>query len=343
MDAVGDLELLLYCDLGNRDSKLAIPSWVPDWGSMERIAMPFPPAFADCLWPSEVQRSKPEDDRTLKAKGVQMDTVMEVIELHFSDARYLRWQDVLELQRVANCSNLTDMYVGSGMLVDALFRTFNAGFYRERYDPPVASLLSEKEGRFAFSKLMECTSTCFRHDIRGNTKIRRYLSQVLYYMKGRSFVVTEGGSIGIAPKATRPGDWVCILLGCNIPLVIRPVERGNSIQTYTTDEKEISRFQIVGATYINTAMTGEAFLGPLPDHYRLVIKLDSGKQCFRMSFFNKHTSKTQWADPRWKDVLGEKYEELLKIKDLNEKDRKTVWEREALKARGTELRWFDFV
>ena len=331
MEVFGSLRMLQFCDIGNRNPELALPSWVPDWSSMGNAAEPIQFAMAHCSWPGQYQRSMREGGRLLEAKGVDIDSIVDVIELRIVGNEKSFWTDVMELQRVATCNTLTNMYVGNGRLVDALCRTFCMDNFRELYEPPPSYLVSEKEGRFAFSKLLGGPSKSFKNDVLDDRGTQLYLSTVFEYAKNRSFLITKAGYIGLAPKATRPGDRVCVLLGCASPLVIRPVG-ADSI-----------KFQVVGEAYVDSAMSGEAFLGPLPDHYRYVAKFDIENGYHREAFFDRHTLKTQWEDPRWKYLLGEDYEQRLELNGMTKKNKEAVMRTEALKARGVELRWFELV
>jgi hypothetical protein len=43
---------------------------------------------------------------------------------------------------------------------------------------------------------------------------------------GRRFLVTEEGYIGLAPNIAQKGDIVCVLLGGEVPFVLRPLKDG---------------------------------------------------------------------------------------------------------------------
>ncbi|KAI0400152.1 heterokaryon incompatibility protein-domain-containing protein [Xylaria palmicola] len=61
------------------------------------------------------------------------------------------------------------------------------------------------------------------------------------------FCVTEHGRFSQVPLRSEPGDRVCVLLGGDVPFVIRPTGRG----TYT----------VVGECYVDGVMDGEIFEG----------------------------------------------------------------------------------
>jgi hypothetical protein len=61
---------------------------------------------------------------------------------------------------------------------------------------------------------------------------------------GRAFAVTESGYYGLVPGITRPGDQVCVLMGLDVPFVLRP-----------TSER---RFRLLGEAHVQWLMNGEA-------------------------------------------------------------------------------------
>ncbi|MCJ1288156.1 hypothetical protein MMC26_007511 [Xylographa opegraphella] len=331
MEAFGDLDLLRQCDLGNRSTGLELPTWVPDWGSMENVPLPIPFAMADCSSPGEYQRREREGGGILEAMGVHFDSIKEVIGFDFIGTRDSRYEDVMELQRVASSYPLTNTYIGGGMLVEALCRTFHLNIFRDSWDPPVSSEISEQEGRDAFSKILKTTPESFKENLDDDAVAQKYTDTVVKYAKGRSFIVTENGYVGLAPVATQPGDQVCVLLGCITPLVIRPVGA------------DPTQFQVVGEAYVDCAMTGEAFIGPLPDHFKNLQKLDTERGYHRQAFLDERTSEAQWEDPRWSRVLGEDFEQRLELKGMTEEEEKACMMREVVKARGMEPQRFELV
>ena len=60
---------------------------------------------------------------------------------------------------------------------------------------------------------------------------------------GRVLVTTDGGCFGMGPGRAQPGDEICVLLGCSIPLVIR---------------RNGEEFELIGECYLKDFMNGEA-------------------------------------------------------------------------------------
>ncbi|KAI0476378.1 heterokaryon incompatibility protein-domain-containing protein [Xylariaceae sp. FL0804] len=81
-------------------------------------------------------------------------------------------------------------------------------------------------------------------------------------MKFRRLLTTAGaGYAGVGPCDTEPGDVVAVLLGCSVPLLLRPAARGGHT--------------VVGEVYLHGVMHGEAMHGlvsryPKPHVFRLV-------------------------------------------------------------------------
>jgi len=64
-------------------------------------------------------------------------------------------------------------------------------------------------------------------------------------IRRRRLIVTEDGYIGAAPAETVVSDLVCVLFGCSVPVVLRPI----------TDADE---FTLIGECYVYGFMDGEA-------------------------------------------------------------------------------------
>ena len=71
---------------------------------------------------------------------------------------------------------------------------------------------------------------------------------------GRAFFVTNDNHMGLAPGETRLEDQVCIIHGCRVPFIIRPIELRK------IDGEKIKRkiYVLVGECYVYGYMDGEA-------------------------------------------------------------------------------------
>ncbi|KAH0558888.1 hypothetical protein GP486_004482 [Trichoglossum hirsutum] len=62
--------------------------------------------------------------------------------------------------------------------------------------------------------------------------------------EGRSFLITQRGYYCLGPWIAEPGDLCCVLLGANVPFVLRKTDKEN-------------HYRLVGETYIHGLMRGE--------------------------------------------------------------------------------------
>jgi len=76
---------------------------------------------------------------------------------------------------------------------------------------------------------------------------REAASRAVRVMAWRRLVTTGHGYLGIVPAATQAGDVIAILVGCNMPLVLRPKALQDAIQC----------FSVIGECYVHGIMSGE--------------------------------------------------------------------------------------
>jgi hypothetical protein len=65
-------------------------------------------------------------------------------------------------------------------------------------------------------------------------------------MEGKVLVVTQSGRLGLARFEAVPEDLVCIMMGCSVPMIIRPVSHA-----------EPGKYILIGESYIHGIMDGE--------------------------------------------------------------------------------------
>jgi hypothetical protein len=74
--------------------------------------------------------------------------------------------------------------------------------------------------------------------------VKEFLQRVQEVVWNRQLIKTKRGYLGLAPEAAEKGDLVCILYGCNVPVVIREMEGGTH--------------ELVGECYVHGMMDGAA-------------------------------------------------------------------------------------
>ena len=69
---------------------------------------------------------------------------------------------------------------------------------------------------------------------------------------GRNLVITEKDHLGLAPRSTKAGDEVCVLLGCNSATILQRTKKGHH--------------RVVRGSYVQGFMEGGALLGDLEEY-----------------------------------------------------------------------------
>jgi hypothetical protein len=81
-----------------------------------------------------------------------------------------------------------------------------------------------------------------------------FLERLRSCARNRRLVRTSDGKLGLAPAHTNYGDIVCILMGCSLPVILRPVG---------------TKFLVIGEAYIYGISDGEAMSDLKKGKYRL--------------------------------------------------------------------------
>jgi hypothetical protein len=79
-----------------------------------------------------------------------------------------------------------------------------------------------------------------------------YVERMLRLLPGRAFFTTVDGYIGLCPADARYDDYICVILGSVVPLVLRPLPDRNG------------QYHLVGECYVPGLMFAEGLLGPIP-------------------------------------------------------------------------------
>ena len=103
--------------------------------------------------------------------------------------------------------------------------------------------------------------------------------------------------MGLAPKAAKPGDDICTILGCESLMALR--------------SKSSGQYQAVGECYLHGFMQGESLLGSLPGHIRAVYALWADSGTYTVAYLDIRQGEIQLADPRLKSSCYEMRSEHL--------------------------------
>jgi hypothetical protein len=140
-------------------------------------------------------------------------------------------------------------YRNGQSLVEAYAHTLVAGGFQmddetsriERRSPRITEAISRIDQEW-FSTLQDPTNSHAPYDAES------YLKCMRQTLEGRCLFKTNNGYIGLSPTSTRKGDVICVVFGCQTPILLRPVPKPNSTQTWL----------VVGSCYVHGLMSGEA-------------------------------------------------------------------------------------
>ncbi len=231
--------MILFSCAGRHNQKLNLPSWVPDWtvnlscrplifGLSHRYA-----AGGDRLGMFDWQ-----PDFGLLLCGKLLDSIQDIGSVHLDHHPDLPntnthglikewWQEARQIAftRIARSP-------GSTMNVDA--------FEAMRRDLSICKhgyyITSAQKGRR--------NSLLDEVDISDDTFHSASQTLTLGPTRGRVFFASSTGFVGLAPYGTRQGDLIFVVLGADVPFILRPLE---------DDEG----YELIGEAYVQGVMNGE--------------------------------------------------------------------------------------
>ena len=318
------VNILEYCGMQVQPSggfnPLQLPSWVPDW-SVPNSIVPIYTGYASGN--SDAEISFEED--MLRVTGTLVAKINQVLNLTVDNTAEL----ISAIQDFAQ-KHLPDLvatpYITGGSQLDAYCRALCANHFLGQYVPPQALMPDFQQSRALLLSILNSQQTMqeiFSTILGGH---RHFFDHVWQYCTERSIFTTEQGYIGLAPRAANPGDCISVLLGSDLPLVLR--------------SKENNQYQVLGPCYIQGFMTGEALLGPLPDNQSSVIVFNSKRNRYTRAFQDSGTRKLQWNDPRLQsEAVREPAEDEP---EWGRQERETLTS-EALRKRGVNMEIFELV
>ncbi|OCK72931.1 HET-domain-containing protein [Lepidopterella palustris CBS 459.81] len=262
------LELLQYCSISLQYPDA--PSWVPNWAVGRKTVL-----FG--LRTGHVRQASSNSaayyslpsDNTLQVAGVRCARVESVGGAAEGDV-----DQIFDIIRTWEPEGLReDNYQPGGSMLDAFLEAVFQGCLKDRF-PRAVSWPTLSELREHYLALLSGI------DRRAN--ILKYLRNGV--AEAATFFTTKEGYIGVAEQDVNKGDFVCVILGCDMPMLLRP-----------TDESR-DTFQLVGICFVPGLLDGESLLGPLPANWKLEMIFRDGS--YVPTYINTSTSHSQPQDPR---------------------------------------------
>jgi hypothetical protein len=272
----GDLYLLQF--VGNPNKLQGLPSWTPDW-RVERNTSDFNMAQAG-IGPWDSAQCVSISGRTLKVKGkilahindpepcsVSLDSTKQMEKQFTSFVSRLRTKGMI-------CTN-----------AGALAR-YSSIFWADEFAEACIPTVAFRHSRYHCEALLRKSLGLSEEEGLNQDTIHRAGSYAGKICRGRCFFTSHEGYSGLAPNSAVKDDVVAVLVGCRSAMTLRPLGEG--------------RYSLIGPTWIEGFMTGEAIRGALPANYELIMQSDT-RGCIYPAYRHRESGKIQVEDPR----LGE--------------------------------------
>lgn len=271
------LEILTECEMACGVENLGGPSWVPDWSVGNPYILHLSSGVTYASGPFVGPRL-PVVDHRLRVIGVPFDTIQKLDRPLVAKSKLPHNDDTqMAVKQMLLGKDLAGRYVGGGTLLDAYVRTFTLDQFAETYSPATTSYPGFAESTELMTRLI--------YRAEGSPPIEdeeRLMDRLEDVFSGRLLLETRKKYIGLVPPSALPGDKIYVILGCSLPMILRPADSGH--------------YNVVGACYVCGLNDGEAVLGPMPQGYRFVQMWDG--EGYVESFINEETGEALEEDPR---------------------------------------------
>ncbi|KAF3004605.1 hypothetical protein E8E14_007502 [Neopestalotiopsis sp. 37M] len=245
------LKILEQCEL---HPALPGPSWAPDWSQRPMFKMYNDYARASSyLWMESAQ----SDGRILQVVGKHVTVINHLEKFEYND--FAPKTELVHAIRKIVRIVLDGTSLSSGQILkfcaEMLLSAYNADIYEPSRETEYPTL------RHTMSMITHILAGCSLEEIEdrlGKRIINVILEAIKMVIAGRQLFIGSNNLFGMTTIFAQPGDHIYVLVGCDVPIALRPVE-GN-------------QYLVVGACWTDSIMCGEALLGPLPEDICSVIQ-----------------------------------------------------------------------
>ncbi|KAK5166962.1 uncharacterized protein LTR77_007691 [Saxophila tyrrhenica] len=231
--------MILFSCAGRHNQKLKLPSWVPDWTTnLSCRPLVFGLSHRFAAGGDKLATFDWQPDFGLLLCGKLLDSVQDVGSVHLSDTSSTNSHDLIkkwleEAKQIAFTRIARSP--GSTMNVDA--------FEAMRRDISIC-----KHGYY-ITAAQKGRRNSLLHEVDTSDDASHSASQTLTLgpTRGRVVFASGTGYVGLVPHGTREGDLIFVVLGADVPYVLRPLEEGEG-------------YELIGEAFVQGVMAGEAML-----------------------------------------------------------------------------------
>jgi hypothetical protein len=274
-----DLHILRFVSSPKANSNM--PTWVADLSDMNACG-PIIPSEAAGRVKNTASNSVFVKNSDLNVTGLITDTLAHCLPPVSLSAK---------VPEIATCIQswepkdlLTASYVGGSKLQDAFLKTILCGRLLENF--------ALERG---VAPSLEYIKTAYQTVIWGAPSEEanaKFISSLFHAVLGRKFCRTEKGFMGMFPADAKVGDQVWVVLGSDLPLLLREVK-------VPWREGSLGEYQLLGCCYVAGIMHGESLFGQLPSGWSTLPRNNVGL----WTFVHENGMRTS-QDPRLDPLLG---------------------------------------
>ncbi len=259
----------------NQGCRHGLPSWVICFSCPPNPSLPLPRGFSALATKPNIARPIFRD-RLLIAQGILFDTLSTLSAFHAteSDRKYPQ-----------NGPRRTSMYGSESATKEAFWRTLVANTDRFNQPAPMEYCMvldpliwkigirgvddniyglkdfyQRNKSLMVFNQTLsqlihgpkETIAQCMKKQLKTRGRLLRPIPlqrdatlRAMRVLGWRRLVTTYGGYLGLVPAGAIVGDVIAIIMGCDVPLVLRRVKG------------ETSRFTLIGECYVHGIVSGE--------------------------------------------------------------------------------------
>jgi hypothetical protein len=297
----GNLKILRECEFQSEKNLLlaqGLPSWVPDWSVNRTSPSRFRPTIA-CGSVASIVRTI--SSSTLEVAVVRVGRIRSVQfpfssfstparREHTEEADRQFWSEIREMWDLAK--RLVPPSSDLRQLLSFFGDATCGGWFAQSQIPfipvnPDQKLVERLLDTFLRDESDGDPGTFYNrlHSGEADATPRQYMGNCLDAFRDQSFVVTNAGLVGLGPVFAREDDQLCVVLGCDLPMIVRQVPNQTS-------------YQIIGPAYVPGINYGEAILGPLDTYNLSFVGYRSADDVVAVRWLDVKTDSLHIKDPR---------------------------------------------